>query len=79
MGPAGTTFDPWQAVVPLITVGFQIPAVAFQEFLCLAVAKILYQLSAPVYINQRSFIPVSHKHRIYPFVIKSFIPAFNRK
>ena len=38
MGPAGTPFDPWQVVVPLITVGFQIPAVAFQEFLCLAAA-----------------------------------------
>ena len=35
MGPAGTPFDPWQVVVPLITVGFQMPAVAFQEFLCL--------------------------------------------
>jgi len=38
MGPAGTALDPWQTVVPLITVGFQIPAVAFQEFLCLAAA-----------------------------------------
>lgn len=38
MDPVGTTLAPWQNVVLLITVSFQIPAVAFQEFLCLAAA-----------------------------------------
>ena len=48
MGPAGTAFEPWQAVVPLITVGFQIPAVVVQEFLCLTAAHgrgIAYRMS----------------------------------
>lgn len=38
MCSAGTALDPGQTVVPLITVGFQIPAVAFHEFLCMAAA-----------------------------------------